>query len=179
MKQHFCLRWFVVAASDLDGDQAFAPQWRRHLRRCRSCAAEQAKQDSVASRLAATARCRPLPPVDAIRLMQVALAQGGGPRRSVPERFHLVGKLALAALLVALAGILLPRRTPDAERPVHEADGGPSAEALVESALSWGGGLLREAMLEEELQVLIHDAETLASTMADELRAPFTGIASL
>ncbi len=94
-------------------------------------------------------------------------------------RVHLVGKMALAALLVALAAILLPRRTPDAEPPVYDADGGPSAEALVESALSWGEGLLREAMLEDELQCLIHDAETLASTMADDLRAPFTGIASL
>jgi signal transduction histidine kinase len=169
----------MAAASGLDGDQALAPQWRRHLRRCPSCAAEAAKQAAVASRLTAAARGRPLPPVDAIRLTQVALAQGGGARRSVPVRFHFVGKMALAALLVALAAILLPRRTPDAEPPVYEADGGPSAEALVESALSWGGGLLREAMLEEELQVLIQDAETLASTMADELRAPFTGIASL
>ncbi len=179
MKQQLCLRRFVVAASGLDGKQAFAPQWRRHLRRCRSCAAEQAKQESVASRLTATARCRPLPQVDAIRLTQVALAQGGGGRRNVPVRLSLVGKLTLAALLVALAAILLPRGTPDAEPSVREADGGPSAEALVESALSWAGGLLREAMLEEELQCLIRDAVTLASTMADEIGAPFAGIASL
>ncbi len=180
MKLKFCLRRFIAAAAGHDEEQVLSPRWLRHLQRCPSCMAEHAKQMAMASRLAATAaRCRPLPQLDAVRLTQVALAWGRVvPRRGVPGRLQPVWTMALAALLVALAALLL-KRPPDLRPPPRGADGGPSVDALVESAWSWAGEMLREAMLDAELQVLIHDTEMLALTMADEIRAPFAGIASL
>lgn len=164
-------RWRVQRVLD-DGVRVLPPRTARHVAACPACAAawEGLRQVDARLRVASTADISAAPML--VAAVQRRLADG--PRRAAPVDFgrgRMVGALAAAAIVLAVAGVWFDRQ-PLADRAVRVpgAGSGP-AEQVLALAPQWltdalgGDGLAREGRL------LAQDIQAVVEVFSDSLPA--------